>query len=294
MVQKMSIEIVAKNPEGRRAICEAVKDDIYLPAIRKCQFEADRTLRLIVNMNAPSFPRFKEVCEQYRFYPRITEVTFFTKREIENAEFYETFFSDPLELEGTSAIDYGTRYEGGCPLCGLGGKAIADVLVDKKFMRKKEIGSLRPDYFVSERIKSVIEKNRLTGVSFPHMVKDYKGREMVPYYTMEVESILPPMSEETWLKRYTLGHTYEACGHREIYKLSRCKYERQKLADAKDFNLSNEYLDVFRERELIVSRRVKQVFQENNIQGAYSPIIILEKKTGLIKNCHSEIIDMSF
>jgi hypothetical protein len=142
-------------------------------------------------------------------------------------------------------------------------------------MKKWDIGTLVPDVYVSEMLRNLILDEGLTGISFPAEVKDFKGRDMPKYYAAEIGHILPPMAESTWLTSDADMPMYRACGHQVVYLRSDAQYEREKLAGAKDFNLSVEYVDNDRSRVIIVSARVRNLFEKNKIRAMFSPVAVL-------------------
>ena len=185
----------------------------------------------------------------------------------------------PFELEGVTNEDYGTHYEGGCanPHCRIGKKLVGNVLVDRKLLKNREIGLLMPGVFVSEKLKFLINENGLTGVTFDHEIKDYKRRQEAKCYLLDIKHILPPMATSTWLiieNRNTLINT---CGHHNPYLRSDIQYEREKLTNAQDFNLSCEYLyGLLKYQEVIVSAKVRRVFMKNKIHAGFNPVMVLD------------------
>jgi hypothetical protein len=217
-----------------------------------------------------------EMSEKYQLYPHVAQWVGYTKTEKESARYYALGMSTPLELEGTKARDYGTEYDGGCSHCGIGGKLVSDVLVDRKLMKKTKIGNLFPDIYVSNEIKELIESNNLTGVSFNHEVKDYKGREMPIFYTLDIHHVLPPMSESVWLiKDEDSNSRYDICGHSVVYLRSDIQYEKEKLDEAFDFNLSSEYVNNSRLQVLIVSAKVRDIFKKNKLHVGFFPVTLI-------------------
>ena len=228
----------------------------------------------------PDSPELKEACLYVRslgYHPRLFSEVYYTKKELERIAYFQMEVGSPLELEGTTASDYGTKYDGACPVCGIGGKRTGNVLVDRKFLKKRKIGFLAPDLFVSEKTRQIIEDHGFTGVSFDGEVKDYKGREIEKYYTMSIHHVLPPMSKSTWLSDFSakVGIIPE-CNHHKIYLESDIQYEHEKLHGALDFNLSSEYVNNDKEQQLVVSARVRRVFKENKIGFThFIPITII-------------------
>ena len=148
--------------------------------------------------------------------------------------------------------------------------------MDRKFIRKHCMGRLRPEIFVSRELKDLIEENRFTGVSFPQKIMDFKGRDIPEYYIMDITHTLPPMSDSSWLWQTKYPYRgYEVCGHQILYLRSDMQYEKEKLENACDFNLSCEYINNFREQKIIVSSRVRKIFKENKIKVNYFPVALL-------------------
>ena len=224
----------------------------------------------------PDSPELKEAmtfAEHHNMKPEYFSEAFYTAKEKREAPYFHLkYLPLPFELEGTNPEDYGTKYTGGCPVCDLGKKAVGDVLIDRKFIKRYEIGFLCPEVFVSERVRNLLENSDLTGFHIGQKIKDYKGREMPPYYVLEIDSVLPPLSESTWIKPAGL----EPCGHPwTLYTRSDLQYEKEKLADAKDFNCTEESLNNFHTRELIVSAKARAFFKENKIYTQFVPLTIL-------------------
>lgn len=224
----------------------------------------------------PDSPELKEAiafAEQHDMDPHYFSRVYFTAKEIKaSLYFHVAHLPFPFELEGTNPEDYGTQYVGDCPICGLGKKAVGDVFVDRKFMKKYQMGILSPEYFVSERVRILLEESGLTGFRIGSQIKDYKGREMPPYYVLEIDSILPSLSESTWIEPAGL----EPCGHPwTLYTRSDLQYEKEKLANAKDFNCTQESLNNFHMHDLIVSAKARAFFKENKIYAQFVPLTIL-------------------
>ena len=203
---------------------------------------------------------------------RLFSDTAHTRKELSETPFFFLDASYPLELEGTSLIDYGTQYQGVCPRCGFGGHRVGDIFVDRKFVKKVKIAHLIPEIVVSPGIKYLIESNGLTGISFPSMVRDFKGREINPLYVADIHSVLPPMSNSTWL----MYSDVLSCGHGTLYLQSDMQYEESKLEPAKDFNLTYEYLNNWKIRHIVVSKRVRDIFNSSGIKLRYKPVTILD------------------
>lgn len=274
MIRKISITIIGME-EQLYELYNHIKEDIYKPMFQKCEYTGHGNLKVILDKDSPSYQYLLEMADKYQLHPHIAQWIEYTKAEKENAEFYAMSIPEPLELEGTNAADYGTQYAGGCLNCGLGGKPVSDVLVDRKFIKKYNIGTLYPDIFVSESLKELILENHLTGVSFEHEVKDYKGREIPKYFVMNIHNVLPPMSDSAWLIKDKVYDRYRECGHQVVYLRSDIQYEREKLNGSQDFNLTNEFVDNYRLRQIVVGAKVRSLFKKNKIYVGFFPVVIL-------------------
>jgi hypothetical protein len=205
-----------------------------------------------------------------RFIPSV----YFSTSEINKLPFYQMLPVHPFELVGKDPQDYGTQYMGNhCTQCQFGGRLVGDLLVDRKHMKKVNIGSFYSHYFINETLIPILENSGLTGISYIGDVKDYKGREMSSFKLFDA-NILPPLSKTTGLKllEYPCGH----CGYYRTHLFGPLEYERKKFEGALDFNFSNEIIDNFMQRQLVVSAKVKQVFRENKIHAIFRPIVILD------------------
>ena len=226
---------------------------------------------------SPGIEKLVDECEKNYLQPPVTEYMEFTEEEIENCEYFEMILSCPLYYEGTCASDYGTKYTGGCPFCGLGKKRVGDIFVDRKYMKKRGFFTLRPDIVVSSEIKALIEAQQFSGVTFDGLVKDFKNREMdITFYGTEIQTVLPETDESTWFQIEKTYAGFSKCGHWRKYVRSPLKYNRHSLDNAKDFNLTCEYVDIEREREIIISKKVRDVFLQQKLKVLLIAIYIID------------------
>lgn len=242
------------------------------PEFTKFVYKSNSTLRLPFLSESLELAKAIQYAQNNGATPRLYLETYYTPKELTSHPYFELFLPWPLELEGTSAENYGTQYQGGCPYCGTGKKPVGDVYVDRKFVRKYRVGTLVNEVFTNGEVKGIIQDNLLSGVVFKHMLKDYKGRELDDYHIADITSTLPPLSSKTWLEPERRLH--EQCEHRVIYLRSPLRYESSKLADAADFNLTSEYLNNFQEPGIVVSAKVKQIFTKHRIFARFRPVDI--------------------
>ena len=212
---------------------------------------------------------------QYRVFRCVK----YTKKEIEQSEYFEMSIGYPLELEGKDASDYGTKYNFTCSQCGIRSDPVGNVLVNKTFLKKIKIGNLSPDIIIAEDIMELFKSAGFSGITFGNKVLDYKGREMEPFYTMNINNVLPPMASGTYLfggDSHFDNHRH-TCDHNAYYLQSDIQYERYKLKDALDFNLTCEYLDNWRLRYIVVKANVRDFVISNNLRKniGFFPVAIV-------------------
>ena len=245
----------------------------FIPENFKSHARYEGNLEIPLSCDSPEQLELLCLLDSYNIKPKTFLVSYYTKNELANTKYFRLLPSFPLELEGTSSADYGTKHQDSCEdkFCRMCGELVGDVYVDRKFMKNKKFGTLYPDLFVSEEIKNVIEEAELTGVKFGGLVKDYKGREMKDkYYVMHITNILPPLSQSTWIEESSTC----SFGHTTRYFRSDLMYEREKLANAQDFNLTCEHLNNDFLQEIVVSARVKKVLSKHRLMFR-EPICIL-------------------
>lgn len=275
MIRKIAVTISAK-PNILQELYDGVKEDIFPLASKECVYSGEGSLKLVLDKESPSYNLVLQTCRDNNLHPYIAQWVHHTAKELAEVNYYQLSIPTPLHLEGTTASIYGTEYTGGCPYCGLGQKSIGDVLVDRKVLKKYRIGSLYPEIFISQELKTLLEEQEFTGISFSGRVVDYKGRESPDYFVMDINNILPPMSPTSWLMPTdTPTERYSKCGHQVVYLRSDIQYEKQKLIGVCDFNLTYEYLDNYRMRKIVVSSKVRDCFKSNKIRAGYFPITLL-------------------
>lgn len=258
-----------------RDIYETVKSEY--PDYLKKNFEYNEATTLYIPMydTLPSRDYIEQMVRECNLSTRRYEETYYTKKEENEAQAFCLWAPYVLETEGTNTLSYGTKYKDNCPKCKLGGELEGDVLIERRFLKKHGIANLHNEMVVSKEIKQLIEANGLTGVSFTHRVKDYKGREMPEYYCMSVKNVLPDVNSRTLLEYDPPVQKCQACGITVPYILSNLYYSKEDLVDIKDFNLTKEYFNNASERYVIVSKKVKELFKQYGVRAWFNMLNVL-------------------
>lgn len=241
------------------------------PAFKKKLFYTG-WLQIPLLDGSPELEELLGLCKQFNLSFRAFSDVHYTKKELEQCQFFHLELPCPTELDGISLKDFGNVYEDACPVCRFGTTLRGDVLVDRKYPKKYKMGVIPTEVYMSEEIKSLAEEHGWTGISFDRKLVDFKGREMADFYVPDFSNVLPPMSETAWFNPQT---PCRSCGHRTLYVDSDYQYERGKLSQAKDFNLTHEYINNDEMRQIIVSARVRKILQQNKIYCWYFPVSLI-------------------
>ena len=215
--------------------------------------------------------------ESYGLHKDFLETTYYSKQEICNAEYYDMRFSCALEAAGTRASSYGTKYHSCCQECNIDGIPIGDILIDRKYVKKYSIASLKPDIIVSKQVKWLIESNNLTGVEFNHIVRDFKGRDIPEYYRLTINNYLDPVDNRTILSYSPPAKVCQECGRVVPYLRSNLYYKKAAFDSASDFNLTYELFDNWYEHNVVVSKKVKNIFTKYKVHAWFKMINIVEE-----------------
>lgn len=274
MLRKLYIEIIGDN--SKLDIVRAAAQQI----VYRDETKTSGKIQLLLNMDKQNIvSNLLILCKDLGLHPFIAQRVEYTKKEKETAALYTMWLPKPFEKEGTFAKDYGTKYMGGCEICGIEGVPVADILVNVSFIKKYQIGSLRPEIFVSKEMLEFLRNEHFSGIEVHREIKDYRGQETPLFYHLDIVNRMPPMAKTTWLipDESNFSRKRFPCGHSVQYLKSDVQYEENTLASLCDFNLSHEYVNNFREPVIIVSKRVRDAMLKKRIYASFSPVTILDK-----------------
>lgn len=269
MRRRANISVYSKSNEELHDIFDKIKDDLFEGKVYSENF----TVRIYEDTEG--YKTLLGEIEKRGLRYTFAEAREYTKQELENAEFYYSWFIYPWQHAPKDADDFGTKYnnESGCLKCGRVREQISELLIDMKKIIKYKIGTIAPEIFVSEEIRNTLEANNISGITFGE-VKDYKNREMVKYYQLFVNNILPPMSDRIRVEMEEASRC-KICGNGGIYLRSEMIYKKEDLVDAKDFNLTKEYLWGYGIRQVVISSKVRNLFREHKCRVGYEPVEII-------------------
>lgn len=214
-----------------------------------------------------------------------------TKKEKEGIEY---FWLKPSFGKWYTFSEYaqyfGTKYQSKCS-CHLKQKPISLLYAPTKMINNKlDICEMQTGIIVSDKLRSLIEEAKCTGVEFEKDIANFKTKEVDSELNrLIITNILPPMSENT---ENIVEELCEKCGN--VNSKIRGKtpiYDRKDLEGANDFNLARESHLVnsnynqrwnskehemweIEEQYYIVSRKVLELLNKNGIKNfLVSPIL---------------------
>lgn len=236
----------------------------------------DKYIKIRLDEDVPAFLYLQNLIENENLLYYFHETRRYTKKELEAALFYNVYLSDPWELDGKSERHFNSddNLLSGCPECGRGRVLKSDLYVQTSKLKKKDIVVLDPSIIISERVRDLIQKLRFTGCEFS-TVRDYRTKEVVNYYRLNITSILPNMDPS--VKIVKERHPCEVCHEYKQNLESEVIYQADQLGEIQDFNLTKEYFNMgIPVQKLIVSKRVRDAFRKEKIRVIYyEPIRII-------------------
>ncbi len=236
-------------------------------------------LTIILYAETPEFDMLiTELMRQNLEYRR-AEVREYSKKELEQAELFYMEIVYPWELDGGTP-DFGTKYAKSCPNCNHGLIQKSDLIVNIDKLKKYDISTTQPEIVINERLRLLLEVNQITGYILRPVI-DYKGRTEPIMYQLIINNTLPAMSNEIRfdiVKNDPHCSPCKTCGRNGIIRRSEAIYEREKLKNVCDFNLSTEFfgINLYCRQDIIVSAELRKLFQTHKIKRvAFDPVGII-------------------
>ena len=225
-------------------------------------------LEITTDEASTGFINLMQALETKRINYSFVESREYTKQELKEAKYFHVGVYYPWEHGPLKDAEYyGTKYEyvhdHRCKDCSK--TQASELKLDVKKIGKKHFVHIRPEIIITDYAKEVIESNQLNGYEILP-ASDYKNRDEPKVYQLVVKNILPPLDDRVRFEAY------------ELYPVSDCQfcsskgfprsefiYRTQEMEQFRDFNLTFEYLNTYQIRLLIVSAKVKELFQKHKI-----------------------------
>jgi len=226
-------------------------------------------------------------------YSEIFELVF-DDDELEKAEFYDMgpagYWGYPQPMDDFGYVKESYDESVACPICWNGAKQVRPFLIKgkPKFGRNDILAiNWEFEFLITERLKSLIEGEGLTGAEFWPLL-DYKKRTPIEgFHQLCVKNELPPMSPNTEFETDDLGSNPKIklpCPCNKIGRnlaVHQMRYKKNDIVKAKDFNKTQEWIGgtYHTTQWTVVSKRVYRLFKKNNIKRVkFAPIIIEENQ----------------
>lgn len=198
----------------------------------------------------------------------------FTKEEEQKVPYFRII--PPIHRDLLEAKRFGTEFgPPECPVCYQGSQQLNPAHLRIKRALKYDFFRMTPLVIISAEIKDKLEEIEASGYELEEVIDD-KTKEADPrFYQLLIPSVLPSAD----------GHGYRVidccrkCGSRSIVIPGMPAYQLSDFSEQKDFYLMSEMvwnnrLNLPPERELIVSRRVKDILAEYDC--SYTPLFFEE------------------
>lgn len=216
-----------------------------------------------------AYDKLMNIIKEHNIDYTFSEGREYTKKEINDAAFLDIEVVYPWEHDIKHPEDYGTKYsyENKCNACGMGKTQISELVINTKKIKKGDIITINPEIMISKRLHDMIIDNGLTGCEFGP-VRDYKGRDDEIYYQLKINSILPPMDSQTKLIVKDNRYCY-VCRKNGIFLDSEIIYKSSDIENARDFNLSEEYVGLanYCKQRIIVSNKFFDLYMKSKMKG---------------------------
>lgn len=239
---------------------------------------ADRPVIRVPN-NSEAYDTVRHALEEAHAEYTTREWVEYTKKEIENAPYYELRLPYPFQSQDKFwAEDFGVEYSYSCNHCRKTSAIIeqtSPMKLDLKKPAKWQMFIVPPEFVVREDVKQIIEQEGLAGVQFSKVI-DYKNRDIEShYYQMHIDHVLPPMNEYT-IKTDGGYLPCKVCGRTATHIMNPMSYTWKDFEGAKDFNLSQEHLFNFATQVLIVSKRVRDILKSSVRRCNPVPVLLVD------------------
>lgn len=205
----------------------------------------------------------------------------YEKKDIEVANYFFLWMSNIGREDYTES--FSTVYEESfsCKKCGKKlYKQKSELIIDKTLFRGKDMGATtNNEIVVSERVKSIIEEARLSGVEFATVKhKNNRLKKDFPVYQLMVKNILPEMDDSMpWHYDPDIQTGYcDKCKTHGLWPTSLPRYQNNILDNFCDFNWTFERLGggFTGNRHLVISKKAFDTLKVNKVKGWRFDIVL--------------------
>lgn len=248
-------------------------------------------IEFYLNEDNPNFTALKSEIDKFKIEPQTG--TIYEKSDIEKAEWFIVStgqYQYPQPEDGY--LEQTFDLENYCNLCGIGRVQNAPFrLKTEPKQHNNQFWGLYWEYFavfVRKETKSILEKEKIKGISFSRPVLNKKNIEIDGFYQLHIDTILHKGFDNYNTKAITCKLNNEEdcntdlhakyCGRIKFHHPRIGGYLFNKTIFNPDFDIaqSNEYFGSggSANRIQIVSKRFKELIEKNKLKGlSFTPIV---------------------
>ncbi|AMJ41580.1 hypothetical protein [Anaerotignum propionicum] len=238
-----------------------------------------------------TFRTFMAIIEDIQLKDSITfqlEINY-TKKEMEQAPLlsmatYYNFYATNVKFPS----EFGTEYEKAlvCSKCGsIVYKQISNLYWNTAQMKKKLLLEIPANFYsgshaiiITERLANIFKEQGFTGYSLEPVIHVGKKDKEIKCFQMIINHTMPPLSEKM---PYIIDEDdCLVCTKKGRIKFFPLYYDEASLSHYEDFNLSHEENIGKKSRQslVLVSQRVKHLFDTLKIKPVYKPVVIVKEE----------------
>lgn len=244
----------------------------YFDIIRKAENVHPHLVVIEINNSEEQVRKLRDDLERFGLSYRHRKIRFYTRKEIEEAEYALMKVALPWDAKGQYAEDYGTLYsDGECPKCKTGRIQRAPLIVPAAKASQYDICSLAPEIMISADLEQMLFQHTCNGYEIAD-VYDWKTKKKTSLKQLKITNVLPPMAEKSKIQE-------EKCPecHRLFFDGAeeRFFYRESDRRQFKDFNYTQEQEIICWGESIprgmcIVSHKVVKLLLEGNIKKSRS------------------------
>lgn len=245
----------------------------------------------IIEYESNTFRTFMAIIEDIQLKDSITfqlEINY-TKKEMEQAPLlsmatYYNFYATNIKFPS----EFGTEYEKVlvCSKCGsIVYKQISNLYWNTAQMKKKLLLEIPANFYsgshaiiITERLANIFKEQGFTGYSLEPVIHVGKKDKEIKCFQMIINHTMPPLSEKM---PYIIDEDdCLVCTKKGRIKFFPPYYDEASLSHYEDFNLSHEENIGKKSRQslVLVSQRVKHLFDTLKIKPVYKPVVIVKEE----------------
>lgn len=240
----------------------------YADVINKAENMHPHLISIEIDNSEEKVKNLQSDLENFGLSYRHRKIRFYTRKEIEEAEYVLIKVAFPWDAKNKYAEDYGTLYSDGiCLNCKTGKIQKTPLIVPKTKASQYDICSLVPEIIISMELEHTLFENTCSGYEIEE-VYDWKTKKKTSLKQLKITNILPKMSEKSKI----IEEKCPECRRLFFDGVEEgVLYEKKDKERFKDFNYTQEQEIICWGKSIprgmcIVSHKVVKLLIEGNIK----------------------------